>query len=69
MKDTSCMGTKGEAEAALLSEWRNWTKFQGPLIATRKEHKSRDTERREADNRLRNAAAVLAWHLNQEDQA
>ena len=66
MSDTDCMGTKAEAEQALLVEWREWTKFQQPLMARRAEYRKRDAERREADNRLRNAAAVLAWHLSQE---
>lgn len=58
------MGTLEDAHATLLEKWRAWTQYTGPAFADRKTHRERDAARREAEVRLREAAATVAWHLN-----
>ena len=51
------MGTKDQAEAGLLAAWEVWTK------ATRLDWRVREAREQEAQLRLAEAGAVLAWHL------
>lgn len=63
MSDEKYMGTREEAESALVKAWKNWTPTVQPTIGTRKEIAAREVRSREAASRLRDAAALLAWHL------
>lgn len=62
--DDQTMGTLAEANANLLERWRKWTPLVQPLMADAKTHRERDSQRREAEVRLREAAELVAWHLD-----
>lgn len=64
--DRVIMGTKAEAEAGLLECWREWCRVSQPIVGTAKQLRQRNAEYREAQVRMVQAGALLAWHMNDE---
>lgn len=59
-----CMGSPIEALRETLSKWREWTKYTGAAMGTRKQLDERDARERQARSEFTLAAAALAWHLD-----
>lgn len=56
------MGTAEEARLGLVKAAVDYRAYQGPHIATGKEHRKREALAHEAGNRLKAAALLWLWH-------
>lgn len=68
MSERDYMGTRAEAEEKFIFQYRNYCVFRQPVMGTPKQIKTHDAMAREAESRFVQAAALLAWHMENPDQ-
>ena len=61
--DRKIMGTKDEAQTALVAKLREWRELRQPMMATRKELDACDRRERQLRFEICNAGLHWLWHL------